>query len=585
MLPSNKESKLSNTGNKNDYELFLQAFQKPTQIYKLLGYRHLINPLFLHRTTSYLKHRRTQQPRASRTLEEIVKELQKKVQDRERCRSKEGSFKLTITGIDNKCNASKLPDTYDIQLFLHKINFKEKPAAARADSPIANLKFSPPDKKCAAKSPSKMPSVATIRCSTLAKHSSCLGCMLELRVKLRSAKSHTISSKDSPPTKKRRCVEEWYSACVVVQNESQTSVLGDGSYTLFLRPLSPDKWKPAEISWETAPPKEDSTITTDMLDDDCAGCSSISFDVKSENVDSSSSSSSSHQSPKKTTSVRKLTRVPPEASPAKSEESKGVLMYNFLYNGNTMQQTECRRNRVCPWCNLDCRILYSLLEHITRCHPKFKVTFIPGLNGFDEIDVEINELLTLCQTPRPDEQSSVPIFTGPNVRAPFCLQMMGSLSRCKRSESDFMVLDIAPYKAPHSRLYFTSKSYEPILPHEFDYDSDVEEKMDWMEDKTKQLIKDFTDVNEAEKAIMILWNCFILRVRPLADQEVPSLVTNFVKEYGEDIIRRNLSKNLILHLTNLHSFGLLRPDDLEETVLQVYKMEEGLPKSSSSSAS
>ena len=28
---------------------------------------------------------------------------------------------------------------------------------------------------------------------------------------------------------------------------------------------------------------------------------------------------------------------------------------------------------------------------------------------------------------------------------------------------------------------------QPILPHEFDYDSDVEEKMDWMEDKTKQV--------------------------------------------------------------------------------------------------
>ena len=28
-----------------------------------------------------------------------------------------------------------------------------------------------------------------------------------------------------------------------------------------------------------------------------------------------------------------------------------------------------------------------------------------------------------------------------------------------------------------------------------------------------QLIQDFTDVNEAEKAIMIMWNCFILPKR------------------------------------------------------------------------
>ena len=56
MLGSGKDPKAAQA-NKNDYELFLQAFQKPTQIYKLLGYRHCVNVslgLFVFINSDYL---------------------------------------------------------------------------------------------------------------------------------------------------------------------------------------------------------------------------------------------------------------------------------------------------------------------------------------------------------------------------------------------------------------------------------------------------------------------------------------------------------------------------------------------------
>ncbi|XP_061568553.1 polycomb protein suz12-like [Cololabis saira] len=40
-----------------DHDLFLQAFEKPTQIYRFLRTRNLIAPIFLHRTLTYMSHR------------------------------------------------------------------------------------------------------------------------------------------------------------------------------------------------------------------------------------------------------------------------------------------------------------------------------------------------------------------------------------------------------------------------------------------------------------------------------------------------------------------------------------------------
>ena len=40
-----------------DHELFLQAFEKPTQIYRYLRTRNLISPIFLNRTLTFMKKR------------------------------------------------------------------------------------------------------------------------------------------------------------------------------------------------------------------------------------------------------------------------------------------------------------------------------------------------------------------------------------------------------------------------------------------------------------------------------------------------------------------------------------------------
>ena len=52
------------------------------------------------------------------------------------------------------------------------------------------------------------------------------------------------------------------------------------------------------------------------------------------------------------------------------------VIYQFLYNNNSRQQTEAREDLRCPWCSLNCLSLYSLLKHLKLCHPRFHFAYV-----------------------------------------------------------------------------------------------------------------------------------------------------------------------------------------------------------------
>lgn len=72
-----------------------------------------------------------------------------------------------------------------------------------------------------------------------------------------------------------------------------------------------------------------------------------------------------------------LTQCRPPSIPlfAPSFEKAGRIIYNFLYHNNSLQQTESRGDMRCPWCSLLCGNLYSLLKHMSLCHPRFLFTY------------------------------------------------------------------------------------------------------------------------------------------------------------------------------------------------------------------
>ena len=64
---------------------------------------------------------------------------------------------------------------------------------------------------------------------------------------------------------------------------------------------------------------------------------------------------------------------PPTSPPPFSIQDK--LVFNFLYNNNSLQQTESRGEMRCPWCHRYCEKLYSLLKHMSLSHPRFHYTY------------------------------------------------------------------------------------------------------------------------------------------------------------------------------------------------------------------
>jgi len=52
------------------------------------------------------------------------------------------------------------------------------------------------------------------------------------------------------------------------------------------------------------------------------------------------------------------------------------IVYQFLYNNNSRQQTDARNDLHCPWCAISCMELYALLKHLKLSHPRFLFTYV-----------------------------------------------------------------------------------------------------------------------------------------------------------------------------------------------------------------
>ena len=62
-----------------------------------------------------------------------------------------------------------------------------------------------------------------------------------------------------------------------------------------------------------------------------------------------------------------------------NSENVTRIVYQFLYNNNSRQQTEAREDVHCPWCSLNCMTLYGLLKHLKLSHPRFLFTYVVSL--------------------------------------------------------------------------------------------------------------------------------------------------------------------------------------------------------------
>lgn len=122
-----------------------------------------------------------------------------------------------------------------------------------------------------------------------------------------------------------------------------------------------------------------------------------------------------------------------------------------------------------------------------------------------------------------------------------------------------------PYVTGHNRLYYHTMTCLPVHPKGLDIDSEGETDPDWLQQKTTQMIDEFTDVNEGEKELMKMWNLHIMRNGYVGDIQMPLAAEMFVDLHGIELLQKNLYKNFVVHLCNLVENGVISAETMYKT--------------------
>ncbi|XP_072763589.1 polycomb protein suz12-B [Anoplolepis gracilipes] len=620
-----------------DHELFLQAFEKPTQIYRFLRTRNQISPIFLYRNLTYMRQRmsRSHKSRRGFKIDTILDKLLAK-KKQEQNLGVRGYMTLTFLGFyDKRVEISQEP--VKVETLLLKICHKKRKDVS---SPIMQVSVGTsevPINPSESQPPPKAPTISIPNESfSLNNGHIAKTYMLLLRVYCMSNNGCLITNCDlEEPAQKRRKSStgsiktgdevKQYGSELTVYDKHNRCLLTDGEYELGLQEVqtnirsSPKKHN----SWETVVDikdcepfemfKQGPTLKfrlswtmepSNGLVDRPSPISSIPSGDNKENRSANAgferSSSVNHNNNSSTNNNNNATLPTPSPLTPSSRMSVSnekvdananangtqQIVYQFLYNNNSRQQTEACEDLHCPWCSLDCGKLYSLLKHLKLCHSRFTFTYVPIPQGA-RIDVAINECYDGSYAGSPHElisqPSSVPFSrTGPTRRTSVTNILVCRPKRTKPSLSEFLELDEnefesqRPYITGHNRLYHHTVTCLPIYPKEMDVDSEGENDPKWLQTKTMMMIDDFTDVNEGEKELMKMWNLHVMKHGYVGDCQIPLACQMFLESKGKELLMKNLYRNFVLHMCSLFDFGLISPVILYQTIQKLQEiMKEG----------
>lgn len=198
-----------------------------------------------------------------------------------------------------------------------------------------------------------------------------------------------------------------------------------------------------------------------------------------------------------------------------ADTSTKSFIFQFVVNSNTKQRTEERTDFICPWCSLNCLRIYSLMKHLKLSHARLLFQYVEE-SGKGRIDVYVNELYDGSYSGAPHD-----VLLG-SQRGPTRRNVVTNImvfrprkptyKMCEFLEADDGELEQQrQYISGHNRIYYHSETCIPIMPKELEYDSEGEADPKWLQRTTKQMIDEFTDVNDGEKELMKLWNLHVMK--------------------------------------------------------------------------
>lgn len=686
-----------------DHELFMQAFEKPTQIYRYLRTRNMISPIFLNRNLSYMCHRMSRSHKTRNTFKidtMLSQKMNKLRNDKANGISLTGEY-LTVLflgffdkrdGVVNGggddpmdgANKAEIGDskTVQVETVLLKISHNKRKDIASALMQVAvgksEVMVNPVEKPADDKVPTI--SIATESFSSVGINQVAgpqLSFLLLFRVHVHSSSGgngycpisngsdgYENGGSDEEPSAKRQKMSggstKLFGTELIIYDKYGRCLLKEGEYELTVQEILPHQQQlqkynsPKKNStWETIQPINGERNEVDIMDvckhqnglDDqnsilmfnkspvlkfrlqwtkeaLPGLVDRPLPITISLNNNEGNDKENHKPDQLSASYRKnlnininnntiLTpaaatgnSVPPldantgalvplntiatNGTSSTSTEVKRYadepkidhIIYQFVYNNNSRQQTETKSDFHCPWCSLNAGSIYPLLKHLKLCHARFIFTYIPIPNGA-RIDVSINELYDGSYNGSPhDLLGSANAFSrrGPVRRTVVTNLLVCRPRRTKHSLTEFIELDEnefdsqRPFITGHSRMYHHTMTCLPVHPKELDIDSEGESDPLWLQYKTMQMIDEFTDVNEGEKELMKMWNLHVMKYGYVGDCQIPVALDMFIDCRGRELLRKNLYRNFVLHMGSMFDFGLVAPEVMQKTIRKLQKL-------------
>ncbi|RWS30847.1 Polycomb protein Su-like protein [Leptotrombidium deliense] len=574
-------------------ELLMQAFEKPTQIYRYLRSRHAYSPIFLTRTLSYMKHRMSRKHGSRKDFH--VESLERKIRERAEGDSLQRQQNLVISlkcFVPNNCRPASEKNSVVVDITLQKVCHKKRKDTIAPVTPIhiakREIPYSTPENvhfetvvinKDHFNNQSKnLVKTYSLLFTATVKTSEPLECVTEAN------ESNELFSL------KKRKIETvgCYKAELTVFDRNQRCLLEDGEYELILHECSKSVngshfVRNKFTKWETIANTEDDLkevgpqLMFDLAWSSINGYTqpSKALLVDANNENSSLVSNTAHIGMLNKNESYLSLRSEGKLSVEKKEKKRTRVVYQFVYNNIILQQTKASSDLRCPWCSVACMYINPLMKHLQNCHSRFKFHYTTESKGC-RIDVSINELFDGSYGGNPQDMSHSTTGYAFSRNGPVRRQVVTEVfvyktKKVAQSSTDFIDNDdvdtsVRPLVAGHNRLYYHTNTCMPISAEEMDEDSEAENDPEWLRIKTQLMIDEFTDVNEGEKEVMKLWNLHVMKYGFVGDCQIGVACNKFVDNNWREIQSRNLYNNFVTHLSNLYDFGLLSATIMRSTI-------------------
>uniref|UniRef100_A0A8C6WF50 SUZ12 polycomb repressive complex 2 subunit n=1 Tax=Neogobius melanostomus TaxID=47308 RepID=A0A8C6WF50_9GOBI len=597
--PSNKKQSMQQI--QADHELFLQAFEKPTQIYRFLRTRNLIAPIFLHRTLTYMSHRNSRNNAKRKNWK--VNDFLFKV---EKTRGEQETLSFCCFAGRPCQDSENEQNSVSLEVLLVKVcHKKRKDVSCPVKQFPAGKKPVPLNPDCGLRQTGASLTVPSSEFEPTNQHT-VKSYSLLFRVccpGFRAGQNHAMNENQRTHKRTNRRsssvrdeAETTFVAQMTVFDKNRRLQLLDGEYEVSMQEVEESPIGKKRATWETTvdgkrlPPFENFSqgptlqFTLRWTNDSSENLSPPTAKPLSTRNTDTNQEARTRTAPTQALKDTVNSDLQLKKEPVLSEPRQKLrIFYQFQYNHNTRQQTEARDDLHCPWCTINCRKLYSLIKHLKLSHSRFIFNYVPHPKGA-RIEVSINDCYDGSYAGNPQDVHNQPGFAfsrnGPVKRTAVTHLLVCRPRRLKPSLSEFLESEdgerdqTRTYISGHNRLYFHSDCCLPLRAQEMDRDSEDEKDPDWLQEKTVKQIEEFTDVNEGEKEIMKLWNLHVMKNGFIADNQMNSACLVFADVHGPHIVANDLCRNFLLHLVSMHDFNLVTTGTIDTAMAKLRDIQQ-----------